>query len=154
MIKFILISAVLSNFLCFEASSAEYDFFKGEKTEIKEPFKLRDPFKRPLVRGEKKVITSVPNKVDENSYSNVPSISVLAIDDLSVVGLMLGNNRRAIVKSKNAKDTFIIKEGMELGADKATVKAIMPGGVVLVEKIKNVYDQYEYLETLLPITSE
>tara|TARA_B100000886_G_C20303526_1_gene440748 strand:- start:25 stop:489 length:465 start_codon:yes stop_codon:yes gene_type:complete len=154
MIKATFMLVLLFGFVSLHVYSAEYDFFKGEKTEIKEPFKLRDPFKRPLIRGEKKVISSIPNKVDENSYSNIPSISALSIEDLSIVGLMLGKNRRAIVKSKNAKETFIIKEGMELGDDKAIVKAIMPGGVVLVEKIKNVYDQFEYLETLLPITNE
>ena len=57
-------------------------------------------------------------------------------------------------RTKGSKDTFIIKEGMSLGLDNAIVKAIMPGGVVLVEKIKNVYDQFEYLETLLPISNQ
>jgi hypothetical protein len=34
------------------------------------------------------------------------------------------------------------------------VKAILPGGIILVEKIRNVYDQDEYLETVLPVSSE
>jgi hypothetical protein len=140
--------------ISFSSFGVEYDFFKGQKTEIKDPLKLRDPFKKPVLRGSKKVLLSVPNKVGDNSYSNIPSIAGIPVENIFVVGVMLGKNRRAIVKSKGNKETFIIKEGMALGADKAMVKAIMPGGVVLVEKIKNVYDQFEYLETLLPITNE
>ena len=143
-------------FICTTLSleSAEYDFFKGQKTGIKDPFKLRDPFKKPILRGSKKILQTVPNKIGENSYSNQPNISGIAIDNISIVGVMLGKNRRAIAKAKGSTDTFIIKEGMSLGLDKAMVKAIMPGGVVLVEKIKNVYDQFEYLETLLPIVNQ
>ena len=133
---------------------AEYDFFKGQKTDIKNPFKLRDPFKKPILRGSKKVLQTVPNKIGENSYSNRPSLAGVALDNISIVGVMLGKNRRAIAKTKGSKDTFIIKEGMSLGLDNAVVRAIMPGGVVLVEKIKNVYDQFEYLETLLPISNQ
>lgn len=151
MIKF---TIPLMLFFSISAITAEYDFFKGEKTNIKDPLKLRDPFKKPILRGQKKIISTVSNKVGENSYSNIPSISGVPIDQISVVGVMLGKNRRAIVKSKNKKETYIVKEGMSLGIDKATVKAIMPGGIVLVEKIKNVYDQYEYLETLMPIVTE
>jgi len=143
--------------LCFEStllSAAEYDFFKGQKTKIKDPFKLRDPFKIPLARSDKKIITSVSNKIGENSYSNIPSVTGIPIDKLTVVGIMLGKNRRAILKATGKKDTYIVKEGMTLGKDNSIIRAIMPGGIVLVEKIKNVYDQFEYLETLLPLVAE
>ena len=100
------------------------------------------------------MLQTVPNKIGENSYSNRPSLAGVALDNISIVGVMLGKNRRAIAKTKGSKDTFIIKEGMSLGLDNAVVRAIMPGGVVLVEKIKNVYDQFEYLETLLPISNQ
>ena len=43
---------------------------------------------------------------------------------------------------------------MVIGENNAVIKAILPGGVVLVEKIKNVYEQDEYLETILTITPE
>jgi len=150
----LILTLITVGFISQNSFSVEYDFFKGQKTEIKDPFKLRDPFKKPIVRGTKKVISMVPNKVGENSYSNIPSISGVPIDQIMVIGVMLGKNRRAIVRSKSKKETFIVKEGMALGVDKAIVKAILPGGVVLVEKIKNVYDQFEYLETLLPIVTE
>ena len=51
-------------------------------------------------------------------------------------------------------EVFYIKEGMKLGSSGAEVKAILPGGIVLVEKIRNVYDQDEYLETVIPISNE
>lgn len=136
------------------ASANKYDFFRGEKTSIENPFNLRDPFKKPIVTGQKKVVSTVPNKVGENSYSNIPSIGNASLEKIIVTGVMLGKNRRAIVGIKGSKESFIIKEGMTLGEDQAIVKAILPGGIVLVEKIKNVYDQYEYLETLLPIATQ
>ena len=143
--------------ICFLVNSyavENFDFFKGEKTNIKDPFQLRDPFKKPMISGTKKVISTIANKVGENSYSNIPSVSGIGVEDILVVGVMLGKNRRAMVRSKSKKETFILKEGMTLGVDQSVVKAILPGGIVLVEKIKNVYDQYEYLETLIPIITE
>ena len=145
---------ILTFFLFETTFSAEYDFFKGEKTKIKNPFKLRDPFKKPVLTGQKKVLNTVPNKVGENSYSNIPNITGVALEKIKVIGVMLGKNRRAVVKVSGKDDSFIVKEGMTLGVDQAVVKAILPGGIVLVEKIKNVYDQFEYLETLLPIITE
>jgi type IV pilus assembly protein PilP len=86
------------------------------------------------------------------------------------VGVLLGENRRALAKVANesggdnnrgmsrereqlSEETFILKEGMLIGENDAELKAILPGGIVLVEKITNVYDQEEYLETIIPITA-
>ena len=44
-----------------------------------------------------------------------------------------------------------LKEGMTLGTQNAVVRAILPGGIVLVEKISNVYGQEEFFETVIPI---
>lgn len=70
------------------------------------------------------------------------------------MGVLIGPERRAMARVSGAKDSFIIKEGMHIGPNQAEVKAILPGGVILVEKIRNVYDQDEYLETVLPVSSE
>ena len=51
-------------------------------------------------------------------------------------------------------NVYYIKEGMKLGENGAEVKAILPGGIVLVEKIRNVYDQDEYLETVIPVSND
>ncbi|AYF43175.1 hypothetical protein BALOs_0154 [Halobacteriovorax sp. BALOs_7] len=76
----------------------------------------------------------------------------------------MGKNPRAIVTEVDEKENenngaaaekrevVIIKEGMKIGPDQVEVKAILPGGVVLVEKIINVYDEEEYLETILPLS--
>ena len=41
---------------------------------------------------------------------------------------------------------------MKIGEDGAELKAILPGGIIVVEKIVNVYGQEEYLETVIPIS--
>jgi len=78
-----------------------------------------------------------------------------------VTGIVLGAERRAIVKVVNGgggddKDTniYYLKEGMHVGENGAEVKAILPGGIVLVEKIRNVYDQDEYLETCITVSND
>jgi len=129
------------------------------QTSIKNPFELRDPFKkRPRKLGRRK--RNYGNYLNNNKYSNIPTIDGYTIREIRIVGVLLGKNRRAIAKivdpkSGNASpDSYIIKEGMKIGENDAEVKAIVPGGVVLVEKIRNVYDQDEYIETVIPVTSE
>ena len=48
----------------------------------------------------------------------------------------------------------MLREGMKLGPERAELKAILPGGIVVVEKIKNIYNQEEYLETVIPVTDQ
>ena len=57
-----------------------------------------------------------------------------------------------MIISGASTQVIIIKEGSKLGPDNAEVKAILPGGIILVEKIVNVYGQEEYLETVVPIS--
>jgi Tfp pilus assembly protein PilP len=74
--------------------------------------------------------------------------------------VVLGADRRALVKiSSDAQvagedNIYYIKEGMKVGENGAEVKAILAGGIVLVEKIRNVYDQDEYLETVIPVSND
>lgn len=130
------------------------DFFK-DKTRLENPLDLRDPFKSPQTKsdGNQKgrgfVITS------KGSYSNLATIPVreLSIQQLKVVGVLIGKERRALVHAnENNKEVIILKEGMKIGPDEAELKAILPGGIVLVERIVNVYGQEEYLETVIPIS--
>ena len=118
---------------------------------------MRDPFRRKkeIIKGKKKKY----GKLTDNSFSNLPTIDGLKLEEIRIVGILLGKTRRAIAKRVQAgsavgSQTFIIKEGMRIGENNAEVKAILPGGVVLVERIVSVYDQDEYLETILPIYSE
>ena len=143
------------------------------KTKIKNPFQLRDPFKVPKVlkvgRVKKKEEREIAIKdgvgSDEQSIEGVP------LENIKIVGILMGHNRRAIARIKGrtkksskrgkrsskrgkSKGTFILREGMKLGENKAELKAILPGGIVLVEKIKNIYDQEEYFETIIPLSNE
>lgn len=153
----ILISLLLiSPVVCAEGELAQPELFKNEKTSIKNPLELRDPFKRKKSRGKSGAIQRLQLGKD-GVYSNLPTIDGSPIDAIRITGVMLGRERRAIARvlvgGAPTKDTYILKEGMKIGENEAEIKAILPGGVVLVEKIRNVYDQDEYIETVIPITS-
>ena len=68
--------------------------------------------------------------------------------------MLIGKERRAILKIINNEKlpAVIIKEGYRIGPDRVEVKAILPGGIILVEKMVNVYGQEEFLETVIPIS--
>lgn len=76
----------------------------------------------------------------------------VVIADITVVGVLVGKDRRAVIKIGSRDGTLLVKEGMLVGPDKAELKAILPGGIVLVEKIKNIYDDDEYIETIIPLS--
>tara|TARA_B100000029_G_scaffold8517_1_gene9052 strand:- start:1078 stop:1536 length:459 start_codon:yes stop_codon:yes gene_type:complete len=133
--------------------NAQFEFFNGNKTKIKNPFRLRDPFKRKVLSLKAKS-GKYSAFLKGNFFSNLPSIDNVPLNDIKVVGVLLGKKRRAMAKIRNGKDTYLLKEGMRLGLDNAEIKAILPGGIVVVEKIRNVYNQEEYLETIIPISSE
>jgi type IV pilus assembly protein PilP len=127
------------------------EFFRG-KTKIDNPFELRDPFKAPPSKQD-----SVQKKKGffisgKGQYSNIQVKTVEKIDDIRLVGVLIGKERRALVNIAGNKDVIILKEGMKIGQDEAELKAILPGGIVLVEKIINVYGQEEFLETVIPIS--
>jgi Tfp pilus assembly protein PilP len=136
--------------------------FNEKETSIKNPFDLRDPFKRKLIKtGEK--VKNYGGFLKEGKYSNLPTINNFPVSNIRIVGVLLGKERRAIAKVVSGSaggstdlsdESYIVKEGMILGENNAEVKAIVPGGIVLVEKIRNVYDQDEYIETIIPVSSQ
>jgi hypothetical protein len=128
------------------------EIFKKTTTKIKDPMALRDPFRMNVEklmppRGEFKM-----NK--DGVYSNITPMGEIQVMDIKVVGILLGPERRAMVRIGAGTDTYVLKEGMKLGPEKAEIKAILPGGMVLVEKIKNIYNQDEYLETIIPLSRD
>ncbi|MDO9183694.1 MAG: pilus assembly protein PilP [Bacteriovorax sp.] len=137
-----------------DTSGTAYSLFKSN-TYLKNPLDLRDPFKRRI--NKKK---GQQQKIHESGvYTNqAERIEDKSIESIRIVGVMIGKERRAIAKVTAGKtlgnEVYFIKEGMKLGPNGAEVKAILPGGVVLVEKIRNVYDQDEYLETVIPVSNE
>lgn len=153
--KIIIIFSLIS-FFAFGQNKRISDFFTG-KTEIPSPLELRDPFKAPLIK-KKKAAEIGQGVLRDGVFTNIPTAENLGIDELAIRGVFFGKDRRAIGEKVNQEGnstkegTFIIKEGMKVGREKAEVKAILPGGIVIVEKIVNVYGQEEYLETIIPIS--
>jgi len=125
--------------------------FQG-KTQITDPLQLRDPFKSPFVK-KKKLKSMAAGKKFDGTYSNIPKMGNVELTDITIVGVLVGPERRALatVKSK-PNQTFVLKEGMTVGKEKSELKAILPGGVIFVEKFQNLYGQDEYLETVIPIS--
>lgn len=137
-----------------ESTGTAYSLFKS-KTYLKNPLDLRDPFKRKIIKkngGSQKVH-------EAGVYNNQASrIEDKPIESIRIIGVMIGKERRAMAKVYQGKtlgsEVYFIKEGMKIGPNGAEVKAILAGGIVLVEKIRNVYDQDEYLETVIPVSNE
>jgi hypothetical protein len=162
----ILTLSIFMSLCCANSSFAkgskdlQYEFFKNSKTFIKDPFNLRDPFKRKQIKRSSGGKTGSKRFKKDGIYTNLPTIDTVSLDKIRVVGVLLGSKRRAIAKitggegEESGTETYVLKEGMKLGEDGAEIKAILPGGIVVVEKIRNVYDQDEYLETIIPVSSE
>jgi Tfp pilus assembly protein PilP len=133
------------------------EFFK-DKTRIENPLELRDPFQSPQVKGQQRRQGGNRFRRGENNYSNLAQENLRDwnVYDLRVVGVMIGKERRAMIARGQgdgpAEKIVVVKEGTSIGPDNAEVKAILPGGIILVEKIINVYGQEEYLETVVPIS--
>lgn len=130
------------------------NFFK-EKTKIENPFELRDPFKAPVIKDESQKKNNQGFFLSgKGQYSNIVETPLqnMSVQDIKVVGVLIGKERRAIISVKDSKSIIIVKEGTKIGHDDAELKAILPGGLILVEKIVNVYGQEEYLETVIPIS--
>ena len=125
------------------------DFFK-DKTDIPDPLLLRDPFKPPLIKGEKARGQVTSGAIRDGVFTNSLVPEDLVPRNIAITGVYIGENRRALAQAGGS--SFLLKEGMKLNRGSAEVKAILPGGVVIVEKITNIYNQIEYLETIIPIS--
>ena len=144
-ISFLLLS---SKILAAESLSK---IFEG-KTEIKNPFNIRDPFQRPRFKSaaNKSQINRSSGILDTTEYYSKP----FDINKINVVGVLIGNKRRAMVKvsGEEGDKVYTYKEGDILGDKGPEIKAILPGGIILVEQINNAYGQSEYIETVIPIS--
>lgn len=122
-------------------------------TAIEKPFELRDPFKPPLSKGSAAGGREQKSLMRDGIYTNIDQVQITDISQLRIVGVMIGRERRALARIANGdKSTIILREGMRIGNDNAELKAIHPGGVILVEKLVNVYGEEEFLETVIPIS--
>ena len=141
----------ISSFIHANERKEDYKFFRDIRTTIKNPFSLRDPFKRPFSRSSKK-----EKKIAGPTFEEKASfLKTISLDNLKIVGILWGKERRAIAKvGDKSNQTYVLKEGMYIGVDNAKLRAILPGGIVLVEKIKNIYDQDEYFETVILVSND
>lgn len=128
------------------------------KTSIENPMSLRDPFKSPIFKkidNSQKVEGGV---IRDGVYTNMGSPQFLTLNGIKILGVVVGQDRRAVATNKDSggttvkKETYLLREGMTIQNGKVELKAIIPGGVIFVEKITNVYGQTEYLETIVPIS--
>lgn len=151
MIKALLLLILSVGALAAPANDPLSNFFKN-KTKIEKPFELRDPFKVPQIKQEDKDKKGAGFVVtDKGTYTNIAEQTVKSVQDMKVIGVMIGRERRVMVAGPG-KSVIILKEGAKIGDEGAELKAILPGGIILVEKFVNVYGQEEYLETVIPIS--
>lgn len=146
-----LISAFLIPLLVSGASySVEIEEVFKQMSELEEPFKLRDPFQAPKFKTKSSKIDNIPQT--NGVYSNIPNLYVEDLNQIKITGVLIGTERRAFLKIDEKGATHTVKEGMTLGPNDAEIKAILPGGIILAEKVVNIYGETEYLETVIPIS--
>ena len=134
-----------------EKKIAKKKSFRVEGSVIANPLELRDPFKKKRIKSKKPRGVRGSILVD-NSYSNIPSIGSAPIKSIRIVGILMGKERVAMAKLDNGNQVFFLREGMKIGLNKSELKAILPGGIVIVEKVRNAYDEDEYIETVIPFS--
>ncbi len=141
LLVFVLIGSTSSSF-------AWQNIFKGQ-TSINKPFDLRDPFQPPKFQSKK--FKKQVSKVSGVLNNQLKLDEKVKIEDIQIVGVLVGEKRRVLLEV-NGKGPFRLREGEKVGLDGPELKAILPGGIILVEKITNIYDEIEYIETVIPIS--
>lgn len=141
---------MLASFNLFAQSRKLKEEFKS-KTRIENPFDLRDPFKAPLVKLTKQD-KKEESYLKDGIYTNLKTPGEIDLNNLKIIGVLVGKERRALARIGESPEVINLREGMKIGADQAELKAILPGGIILVEKLVNVYGEEEYLETVIPIS--
>lgn len=152
MIKIFFFSLFVMNSASFAQTKVKRNNIFKDKTTIENPFELRDPFRPPVIRTERKQGRLDKATLRDGTYTNIPSIGEIDIDQMRIVGVMVGKERRALARLEGKPNVFVLREGMRIGKDNAELKAIHPGGIIFVEKLVNVYGEEEYLETVIPIS--
>lgn len=143
--------------LCFFISSSSYareieEVFKS-MTSIENPLGMRDPFQPPQIKRPSQGGGQAATPQRNGTYTNLPQLGNVPLNEIRIIGVIIGPERRAFVKkNNNDPSTYIVREGDELGGNSARVRAILPGGMILVEKVTNIYGEEEFLETVIPLS--
>lgn len=124
------------------------EIFK-DQTSIKDPISLRDPFQVPKFQSQ-------GAKANKERFSGeldnqLKIEKTVNLDDIRIVGVLIGNERRVILNIAK-EGPYTLKENDAIGINGPVLKAILPGGVILVEQINNIYGEPEYIETVIPIS--
>ncbi len=123
--------------------------FEGQ-TSIKKPFELRDPFQPPKFQTINQKKRSASSR---GVWSNEKKLEEeVKIEDVKVTGVLIGVKRRVTLQVGTDKTSYTLREGEPLGLNGPEVKAILPGGIILAEKISNIYGEPEFIETVIPIS--
>jgi type IV pilus assembly protein PilP len=147
MIKTLFVFIVITSSITAEA---RLDDLFNEHTSIKDPFSLRDPFQEPRLRTEK---SRKRKQRIGGVWDNIPTLdNGVTFDQLIIKGVLIGKDRRVMVTVGDKDVVYTLSEGEQLGSSGTEIKAILPGGIILVEKITNIYGEDEYIETVVPIS--
>ncbi|KKQ78892.1 MAG: hypothetical protein UT01_C0057G0005 [Candidatus Daviesbacteria bacterium GW2011_GWA1_38_7] len=67
----------------------QYSFFKDQKTYIKNPFELRDPFRRLIDSTKNAKKKGLKAGGDNNVFTNIMPLEEVAIEKIKIVGVLL-----------------------------------------------------------------
>lgn len=130
------------------AFSSKIESMFDDYTSIPKPFELRDPFQKPKFKSKAKEKREMINKGVWNDEQKLNE--AVSLDKIDITGVLIGKERRVLIKINNVIYQF--KEEETLGRGGPKIKAILPGGIILVEQIDNIYGEPEYIETVVPIS--
>ena len=142
--KIILITLLMS--LNVHAGKVK-DMF-NEQTSIAQPFELRDPFQSPRFKSEKKIKRQERLSGVRDEQPRLQQD--VTLDQLNITGVLIGKERRVLIDIGG--QVYKFKEDETIGPSGPKIKAILPGGLILVEQITNIYGEAEYIETVIPIS--
>ena len=144
-----LVSTLICFFSFLQASANVEALFNG-KTSIDKPFQMRDPFQPPVFKS---VAQEKRTQSASGLWNNQKKLEgEIKLEDLKVTGVLIGAKRRVTVRVGTAKTSYTLKEGELIGEGGPEIKAILPGGIILAEKISNIYGEPEFIETVIPIS--
>ena len=146
----LLLSIFLLTCTTLSVHAGKLDNLFKDHTTIEKPFELRDPFQSPKFQSE----TTKKNKEKSSGVmdNQVRLDGEVNLSEVKIVGVLIGKERRVVIKVQE-KGPYTLREGEKLGFNGPEIKAIMAGGIILVEQITNIYGEAEYIETIIPISN-
>lgn len=102
---------------------------------------LRDPFRRPELK--------TAMAIDEGGL--IPELERYELDKFKLVGVITGAKKnKALLTAPNGK-MHVVSDKTVLGNRRGYIKRILPGMIVIEEKVVNLLGQEERIETVIAI---